>query len=644
MAEQPFSRIELETDIVVAGGGAAGVPCALAAARTGARVILIQDRPVLGGNASSEVRMHIVGANGTGRFDRGEELVTEAREGGIIEEIRLENAVRNPQRSASMFDLILYDLCRREPNLTLMLNTSVTGAEMASDRIVAALADRQSTEDAFRISAKTFIDCTGDGRLGFEAGAPFMEGRESREQFGESLAQPEADAQRLGSTILLTARRHDRPMPFAAPEWARKFSKEDLKLRLYATPGEEEPTHEYGYWWAEWGGTLDTIRDNEAIRDELLAIALGIWDHVKNGPPDQRDSGDPFDASHWALDWIGFLPGKRESRRFVGQHILTEDDLMKSRAFPDAIAYGGWSIDLHPPEGVDAPDAEPCEQHPVPWLFDIPLRACVSRDVTNLMFAGRNLSATHVAFASTRVMATCAVVGQGVGTAAALGIEAGTIPGEMANNPEFVDHLQRRLLGNDAYLIGRTKQGRCPIASSARITASSERPGAEAIQVVSGQTRSVHGERGAPPDRAEPGTHRWMSRELPAWICFDWDEPVAIDAIQLIFDTGLHRHLTLSHHDGYTASKMIWGRPQPETVRGYRIEGMGEERCSWRLLVEERENTSRVRRHSLGARVDGIWSGEASRRFRSIRVTIDSTHGIDHARICGVQFSDGDGH
>ena len=110
MAEQPFSRIELETDIVVAGGGAAGVPCALAAARTGARVILIQDRPVLGGNASSEVRMHIVGANGTGRFDRGEELVTEAREGGIIEEIRLENAVRNPQRSASMFDLILYDL------------------------------------------------------------------------------------------------------------------------------------------------------------------------------------------------------------------------------------------------------------------------------------------------------------------------------------------------------------------------------------------------------------------------------------------------------------------------------------------------------------------------------------------------------
>jgi NADPH-dependent 2,4-dienoyl-CoA reductase/sulfur reductase-like enzyme len=202
----PLETHELTCDILVAGGGAAGVPCALAAARCGARVILCQDRPVLGGNASSEVRMHIVGANGTGSFDRGSELETEAREGGIIEEIRLENGVRNPQRSASMFDLILYDKCREEPNLTLLLNTTVTAVQKDGQRIEFAVAQRQSTEDQFHIRARTFIDCTGDGRLGVEAGAVFTEGREGHEKFGESLAVGEADDHRLGSTILLQAR------------------------------------------------------------------------------------------------------------------------------------------------------------------------------------------------------------------------------------------------------------------------------------------------------------------------------------------------------------------------------------------------------------------------------------------------------
>ena len=259
----PVETRELKCDVLVAGGGAAGVPCALAAARCGATVVLCQDRPVLGGNASSEVRMHIVGANGTGSLDRGRELETEAREGGIIEEIRLENCVRNPQRSASMFDLILYDKCRSEPNLTLLLNTTVTAADMDGNRITSVLAERQSTEERFRIHAAVFVDCTGDGRLGVEAGAAFMEGRESREAFGESLAVEQADRHRLGSTILLQARKHDRPMPFRAPDVGAEVLEGDLRLRLYACPGEEEPTHEYGYWWAEWGGTLDTIKDNE---------------------------------------------------------------------------------------------------------------------------------------------------------------------------------------------------------------------------------------------------------------------------------------------------------------------------------------------------------------------------------------------
>ena len=603
----PLEDHELECEVLVAGGGAAGVPCALAAARSGARVILCHDRPVLGGNASSEVRMHVVGANGTGASDRGEELITEAREGGIIEELRLENSVRNPQRSASVFDLILYEKCRAERNMTLMLNTTVVSAEIANGRIRSIIAERQSTEDRFQICAQEFVDCTGDGRLGVEAGAAFMEGRESCQQFGESLAVDAADSLRLGSTILLQARRHDRPMPFVAPDWVRDFSAEELRLRLYATPGEEEPTHEYGYWWAEWGGVLDTIKDNEHIRDELLAVTLGIWNHIKNGPGAKQ-----FKAEHWALDWIGFLPGKRESRRFIGKHILTEHDILGSREFPDAIAYGGWSLDLHPPEGVDVPNLEPCVQHPVPHLYDIPLACCEARDIENLMFAGRNISATHVAFSSTRVMATCAVIGQGVGTAAALKVRKG--------DDVKVAELQESLLRDDAYLIGR--RSICGLVARARLSSSSGDP--EGIR--SGQTRSVHGSKGAPTKRSVPGLHRWISDGLPAWIQLDWDESVSISGIQLIFDTGLHRHLTLSHHDGYT-SRMEWGRPQSETVRDYSIQA---DLDGWKELLRVEGNFQRVRRHSF-AQMAGT---------KSLRVIVHATNGLDHARLMEIRLAD----
>ena len=459
---------ELDCDVLVAGGGPAGVPCALAAARNGARVILCQDRPVLGGNASSEVRMHIVGADASG--GRGEELAVEAREGGIIEEIRLETSLRNPQRSASMLDLILYDLCRVEPNLTLMLNTAVDGATLQDGRIVTASALRQSTEDRFNIVARLFVDCTGDGRLGLEAGAPYREGRESKAEFDEPQAQETADDRSLGSTLLFQARRHDTPVPFVPPAWVRHFSEQDLHLRPHAAAGVDRGL-EYGYWWVEWGGVLDTVKDNEVIRDELLAIMLGVWDHIKNG----GDHG----ADHWALDWFGFLPGKRESRRFIGQHILNENDILAARRFDDTIAFGGWSLDTHPPEGVDAIDLPPCNQPKPPHLYDIPLRSCVSRDVPNLMFAGRNISATHVGFSSTRVMATCAAIGQGVGTAAAYAACTHRTATELADDAAAITAIQQRLLRDDAFLIGCSNSDAADLARDARVTASSHQPGGE---------------------------------------------------------------------------------------------------------------------------------------------------------------------
>lgn len=636
---------QLACDLLVAGGGMSGVCCALAAARLGTNVILVQDRAVLGGNASSEIRMHIVGATG---LHAGLPLLLEPREGGIIEEIRLELAVRNPQRSAAVFDLILYELCRAEPNLTLLLNTTIVAARVEAGRITAVVAERPSTEDRFTIAAAMFADCTGDGRLGAEAGVPVMRGREGQAAFGEKLAPEQGDAKTLGSTILFQAKKHDRPMPYVAPSWVRKFHPADFALRPFGKSGSDLGL-EYGYWWIEWGGCLDTLKDNERIRDELLAITLGIWNHIKN------ESG--LDVSHWALDWIGMVPGKRESRRFVGQHILSESDLVNSHPFPDAIAFGGWPIDTHPPEGVDAPTLAPCTQNHLPWLYDIPLRSCVAGNLQNLFFAGRNLSATHIAFASTRVMATCAAVGQGVGTAAALAWQAGVAPAAIAATPALVRAIQQRLLRDDAYLVGVARDDANDLAGRATVRASSAQPGGEAGLVLSAQTRAVHGpaatapvaganqwenvlkelETGtatalytsAPPDRAAPGLHRWMSDPvagLPATLELRWATPVAVREVQLVFDTGLHRFLTLSQADGYTA-RMDWGRPQPETVRDYRIEV--ETAGVWRVLHAEQGNYQRRRVHRLTAVAGSV---------SALRIVVTATNGLDHARICEVRI------
>ena len=634
----------LECELLVAGGGMAGVCCALAAARLGTRVILVQDRPVLGGNASSEIRMHIVGATG---LHAGLPLVLEPREGGLIEEIRLELAVRNPQRSAAMFDLIVYELCRAEPNLAVLLNTTVVAARVVDGCITDVTAERPSTEDRFIIGARALADCTGDGRLALEAGAPFMRGREAASTHGEKLAPATADEQTLGSTILFQAKKHDRPMPYVPPPWVRRFQPADFKYRPFGKGGSDLGL-EYGYWWIEWGGTLDTIKDNERIRDELLAISLGVWNHIKN------ESG--LDAAHWALDWIGFLPGKRESRRFLGQHVLSEGDLFASRVFPDAIAFGGWPIDTHPPGGVDAPDEAPCTQHHLPCLYNIPLRSCLAGSLRNLYFAGRNLSATHIAFASTRVMATCAAVGQGVGTAAALALKAAVEPAAIPNSPGLLRQIQQRLLRDDAYLVGVGREDPDDLALLATVSASSAQPGAEGSLVLSAQTRAVHGpavsapadtgnqwasilqelETGkahalytsAPADRALPGTHRWMSDPaagLPATLELRWAASVVAQEIQLIFDTGLHRFLTLSQADGYTA-RMMWGRPQPETVRDYRIEA--EVAGEWRTLHTEAGNYQRRRVHRFAAPISGV---------TAIRIVVTATNGLDHARICEVR-------
>lgn len=606
-----FSIHEWHCDVLVAGGGMSGVCCALAAARQGVSVILCQDRPVLGGNASSEIRMHIVGAN----TDRpAEDLVNEARESGLIEEIRLENSVKNPQHSPSVFDGILYDKCRAEKNLRLLLNTAVVDAEVRDGRITRVSALRASTEDRFEISAKVFVDCTGDGGLGAAVGAAFTHGREAASQFQESLAPASADHKTLGSTLLFMARKHDRPMPYAPPSWARKVTAEDMVHRMWGEPGREF-SYEYGFWWLEWGGHLDTIKDNEAVRDELLAILFGVWDFVKN-------QGD-FDAANWALDWFGVVPGKRESRRFLGRHILTEADVLGSAPQPDAIAYGGWPIDIHPVHGFDQPDAPPCVWTTVPLIYDIPLRSCLARDFPNLLFAGRNISASHVAFASTRVMATCSLIGEGVGISAAWAVRNGLDPADLPANPAAMAGIRETILREDGFLIGAALEDGGNLLRQAVLSASSALREGPAANVLSGQNRALSGERSVSEPRKIPGTHRWMSDPgagLPAWIAAEWDGPREIAEIEMVFDTGLHRYLTLTQSDAYR-SRMIWGQPPPETVRDFRVEVWSG--GAWRVLAEVRDNGLRRWRHRAEVPVS----------CDALRVSVTRTWGTPGARI-----------
>lgn len=597
-------RKKLRAQLVIAGGGPSGVVAALAAARNGATVILCQDRSVLGGNASSEIRMHIVGSS-----HRGKELETEARESGILEEITLENAVRNQQRCANMLDLILYEKCRAEPNITLLLNTTVVGARMDGDRIVSAYANRESTEDWFELEAELFADCTGDGRLGFEAGASFTTGREAADEYGESAAQANRDAYRLGSSIMFTTRDMGRPIPFIAPPWIRKFSEEDLKLRGH-------DTWEYGYWWVEFGGMLDTIKDNETIRDELLAIMLGVWDHIKN-------SGNHPESANWAFDWFGFLPGKRESRRFLGQHVLTQNDLEQAVDFADVIAYGGWPMDTHPPQGIDAKEAEPCSQPNTPYMYGIPLRSLVSRNVANLLFAGRNMSATHVAFSSTRVMATCASMGEGLGTFAAVALKSGKPAHEAWRDPAIVREAQQQLLRQGAYLPGQLLADR-NLAAEAAIAASSEQPAGPASGVADGHTRTVSGPKGVRPDLAVPGTHRWMADPAdPApWLELTWARPVDLRRITLVLDTGLHRVLTMSQ-SASAQPLMVWGA-QPETLKSFRL--LAQTAAGETEVADVRDNYTR--QLAFDVQLTGV---------TRLRLEVAETNGLDHARVMEIR-------
>jgi hypothetical protein len=595
-AEPHMTLVELQCDLLVCGGGLAGVCAAISAARHGAKVILVQDRSRLGGNSSSEVKMHVVGANShKGRPGW--------RESGLIEELRLEDAVNNPQRCWELWDLLLYDKVVSEPNITLLLESTVYAVTMREGKVESAMVRCDKSEHLYHIRAKLFCDCTGDSRLALEAGAEMRWGREARAEFNESLAPEKADRETLGSSILFTSRLYNKPMPFRPPKWARKVSKEHLRHR-------PTTSWEYGYWWIEWGGDLNPIRDNERIRFELLSIAMGVWDYIKN-------SGDLPGSSNWAMDWIGMMPGKRGSRRVMGDHILTEGDLMRG-TFPDGVAIGGWPMDDHPPGGFDRPELPPNTVLRTPEVFNIPLRSLYSRNISNLMLAGRNISATHAAFTSTRVMATCAVIGQAVGTAAVQCLENNLSPRQLASSSQQVSRLQQTLLRDDQTIRDARNQDPADLAHSASVRASAEDPDAPARNVINGVARDIP----KSPVQPQAVVNRWSAPlgSEGAWIELSWPKPQTVRHIQIAFDTGFQRELTLSSAD--FGIRTIVRAPQPETVRDYKVYGRIPGSAELKELAAVSGNYQRLNRHSF----DPV-------AVEAIRLHVTATNGDERARV-----------
>ena len=428
-----LNEITLKTDLCVVGGGLAGVCTAIAAARHGIDVALMQERPVLGGNCSSEIRMWVSGAMGPNN-----------RETGIVEEIMLENLYRNPTKNHYIWDSILLDFVKREKNITLLMNTTCMEADAEQGsfphgrtvKINSVTGYQMTTQKRIKVEADYFADCSGDSILAPLTGAEFMFGREANTEFGEDTYVTESDKLTMGSSCLLQGLQTERDVKFTPSEFITKLTKDDTKNRRMNIYNPWE-----NFWYLELGGTENTIDDAESTKDRLLSLALGAWDNIKN-------SGE-HDADKWELNFLGFLPAKRESRRMKGEYIITQKDVSGDVIFPDTVAYGGWPLDDHYPGGYYHRGAANTN-FSTPSPYCLPYRSLYSANVDNLFFAGRNISMTHTAMSSIRVMATCGLLGQAVGTAASIAKKNGIAPHDVYLS--HISELQTLLMDDDCFL------------------------------------------------------------------------------------------------------------------------------------------------------------------------------------------------
>ncbi len=394
-------------DLVVVGGGVAGMSAALSAARLGSRVALVQDRPVLGGNNSSEVRVHLGARIGMEPYPQL---------GGLVKEFGPSRG-GNAQPEDYYEDQKKLDVVLAEKNISLFLNYRAVAVETEDSQIRSVRAVHIEDGDEKVFKAPLFADCTGDGTIGYLAGADFLMGRESRDMFGESLAPEKPDSLIMGASVQWYSEETPSRTSFPVFEHGLDFNEHNCEK---VTMGE--------WQWEVMGP--DPITEAERVRDYGLMVIYSNWSFLKNRLKDN---------SKWRkrrLAWVAYIAGKRESRRLLGDYIVKQDDIHKQVFHEDASVTLTWSIDLHFPDSANAakfPDAPflTATNHLYIQPYAIPYRCLYSRNVNNLFMAGRDISVTHVAFGSARLMRTGAMMGEVVGMAASLCRKHGILPREV---------------------------------------------------------------------------------------------------------------------------------------------------------------------------------------------------------------------
>ena len=394
-----------EYDLVVVGAGIAGMSAAVSAARLGCKVALINDRPVIGGNNSSEIRVHLGGRIEVGPY---KEL------GGLQKEFGPENG-GNAQPAENYEDRKKMDWISREKNITLFLNYRAFAVEKENDKIVSVTAKHIENSHELKFKAPLFADCTGDGTIGFLAGADYRMGREGRDEFGESIAPEQADKMTMGASVQWYSIDNGKPCSFPEFNYGVTFDEESCEN---VTMGE---------WTWETGMNYDQIYDFERIRDYGMLVVYSNWSFLKNHLKENEA------YKNRKLGWVAYIAGKRESRRLMGDYILKEDDLTKNVFHEDASFTTTWSIDLHWPDPENSKhfpgnEFKAVTKHILIYPYAAPYRCLYSRNINNLFMAGRNISVTHVALGTTRVMRTTGMMGEVVGMAASLCKKHATTP------------------------------------------------------------------------------------------------------------------------------------------------------------------------------------------------------------------------
>lgn len=395
-------------DLVVVGAGIAGMSAAVSAGRLGCKVALINDRPVVGGNNSSEIRVHL-----GGRIEEGiyKEL------GGLQKEFGPEKG-GNAQPAEYYEDQKKMDWLAGEKNVSLFLNYRAIGVTKDGNKITSVVVKHIESGKELKFEAPLFSDCTGDGTIGYLAGADYRMGREGREEYGESIAPEKADKLTMGSSVQWYSVEDKESSPFPEFSYGVEFNEKNCEKVMM------------GEWTWETGMNLDQIKDFERIRDYGMLVVYSNWSYLKNR---MKENGQ---YKNRKLGWVAYMAGKRESRRLMGDYVLKEDDITKGVSHEDASFATTWSIDLHwqdPKNSENFPGNEfkAVTRHILIHPYAVPYRCLYSRNVDNLFMAGRNISVTHVALGTVRVMRTTGMMGEVVGMAASLCKKYGVTPREI---------------------------------------------------------------------------------------------------------------------------------------------------------------------------------------------------------------------